>query len=350
MCTWHYGEITDSTYSSYEDVKFAHGHKIDILPLRMCDDPWPPEPPSGPDHPHDNMAMAFHKSRIYVDCRGKDAHYITAKIAETLCPTPGEGAGLLPSPRTAASSTPEAKGADTGAPSSTPAGPIGPALRKAKDPADSVADAAAAADPNEEAKECFLKALDLDENDAIAWNELGVSDGGTLRENGCYRKPLELKVHEMGASQCRSQPWHHHGCLGDEILASCCEQTSRLPLPDTESSRLSRHPRGLLEALCSSITLQLAFMPSGMEQCAPGINQVKCSRHPGRAVCQQERDVSNRPSSLKKAWIEPRKAPPCSPQRYDLLIGRVVQGIMNRWSGCCASALLALPFSSICVW
>ena len=116
VCTWHYGEITDSTYSSYEDVKFAHGHKIDILPLRMCDDPWPPEPPSGPDHPHDNegtaeglMAMAFHKSRIYVDCRGKDAHYITAKIAETLCPTPGEGAGLLPSPRTAGSRKPRVR-------------------------------------------------------------------------------------------------------------------------------------------------------------------------------------------------------------------------------------------------
>ena len=75
VCTWHYGEITDSKYSSYEEVKFAHGEDLHILPLRVCDDPWPPEPPCGPEHPHDKegtaeglMAMAFPKSKIYVDC------------------------------------------------------------------------------------------------------------------------------------------------------------------------------------------------------------------------------------------------------------------------------------------
>ena len=97
VCSSHYGEITGSTYSSYEEVKFAHGHKLDILPLRMCEDPWPPEPPSGPDHAYDKegaaeglLAMAIPPSKIFVDCRGKDAQWIAVKIAETLRPKPGE--------------------------------------------------------------------------------------------------------------------------------------------------------------------------------------------------------------------------------------------------------------------
>jgi len=191
VCSSHYGEITGSTYSSYEEVKFAHGHKLDILPLRMCDDPWPPEPPSGPDHPYDKegtaeglLAMAIPPSKIFVDCRGMDAQWIAVKIAETLRPKPGEGAtsgaspstakaaspkdaegaGFLPSPHTAASSGPEAKGADTGASSSTLAGPIASALRKdkasgSKDPAASAADAAATAEP---------KAGGLDDEEAKA--------------------------------------------------------------------------------------------------------------------------------------------------------------------------------------
>ena len=45
------------------------------------------------------------------------------------------------------------------------------------------------------------------------------------------------------------------------------------------------------------MALQLVLMPSGMEQCAPGITQLNCNRHPGRAACRQERDASDRPSS-----------------------------------------------------
>ncbi|CAE7804354.1 unnamed protein product, partial [Symbiodinium sp. KB8] len=209
VCSSHYGEITGSTYSSYEEVKFAHGHKLDILPLRMCEDPWPPEPPSGPDHAYDKegaaeglLAMAIPPSKIFVDCRGKDAQWIAVKIAETLRPKPGEGdgsgpspstvasvpeakgatsgaspstakaaspkdaegAGFLPSPHTAASSGPEAKGAHTVGSSSTLAGPIASALRKdkaggSKDPAASAADAAATAEP---------KAGGLDDEEAKA--------------------------------------------------------------------------------------------------------------------------------------------------------------------------------------
>ena len=91
VCTSHYGEITNSTYSSYKEVKFAQDHNVQILPLRMCGDPWPPEPPSGPEHQYDKdgtaeglLAMAIPPSKIYVDCRGKDAHWIAARIAETL--------------------------------------------------------------------------------------------------------------------------------------------------------------------------------------------------------------------------------------------------------------------------
>ena len=103
VCSWHYGEITNSKYSSYEEVKFAHGHGIDILPLRVCDDPWPPEPPSGPEHPYDKegkaeglLALAIPPSQIYVDCRGKDAHWIAARIAEKLYRKPAEAGHKMP--------------------------------------------------------------------------------------------------------------------------------------------------------------------------------------------------------------------------------------------------------------
>ncbi|CAE7581579.1 unnamed protein product [Symbiodinium sp. CCMP2592] len=91
VCTSHYGEITNSTYSSYNEVKFAQDHNVEILPLRMCEDPWPPEPPSGPHHPYDKdgtaeglLAMAIPPSKIFVDCRGRDAKWIAAQIALTL--------------------------------------------------------------------------------------------------------------------------------------------------------------------------------------------------------------------------------------------------------------------------
>ncbi|CAE7655910.1 Ogt [Symbiodinium sp. CCMP2592] len=288
VCTPHYAEKTDSRYSSYEELRVAHENGLDILPLRVCDDPWPPKPPSGPEHQYDKMGagagllkLAIGKATVYVDCRGKDANYIAAQIAETLLPggrrpsghgkaeasttvapegaashaspstakaaspKDAEAAGFLPSPPTAASTGPEAKGADPGASSSTPQGPIAAALRKgmaggSKDLAASVADAAATAEPKaqgpgEEAKAlvpsaspspadvkeaeafwnlgvkgggerngqsysqkaCFVKALELNENFALVWRNLGVVGGGTVKgrhydAKACYRKTLEV--------------------------------------------------------------------------------------------------------------------------------------------------------------
>ena len=93
VCTPHYAEKTDSKYSSYEELRVAHENGLDILPLRVCDDPWPPKPPSGPTHQYDKMGagagllkLAIGKATVYVDCRGKDEIYIAARIAETLLP------------------------------------------------------------------------------------------------------------------------------------------------------------------------------------------------------------------------------------------------------------------------
>ncbi|CAE7812554.1 unnamed protein product [Symbiodinium sp. CCMP2456] len=90
VCTWHYAEVTKSKYSSFEELKFAHGNGIEILPLRLCDS-WPPKPESGPNHACDKdglangfLNLAFPPSKIFVDCRGKDEHWIAAQIAEAL--------------------------------------------------------------------------------------------------------------------------------------------------------------------------------------------------------------------------------------------------------------------------
>ena len=97
VCTWHYAEITDSKYSSYEELRVAHENDLDILPLRVCDDPWPPKPPSGPTHQYDKMGegagllrLAIGKATVYVDCRGKDELYIAKQIAKTLRSDAGE--------------------------------------------------------------------------------------------------------------------------------------------------------------------------------------------------------------------------------------------------------------------
>lgn len=240
VCSWHYGEITNSKYSSYEEVKFAHGHDIDILPLRVCDDPWPPEPPSGPDHPYDKegkaeglLALAIPPSQIYVDCRGKDAHWIAARIAEKLYQKPTEAAHSGPSSSAAAPTGQEAKASAASSP--ILAGPIAPALRKAKE-SEAVADiatgepkvAAPSSSPSPAdiaeakawydlglqggGKECYVKALEMDENHACAWNHLGVVGGGTVRgkrygSKACYMKAVELDVNYVSA-------WYNLGEAG----------------------------------------------------------------------------------------------------------------------------------------
>ncbi|OLP75852.1 hypothetical protein AK812_SmicGene44289 [Symbiodinium microadriaticum] len=105
VCTWHYAEVTNSKYSSFEELKFAHGNDLHILPLRVCDDPWPPEPPSGPNHGYDKMGkaegllgMAIPPSKMYVDCRKLSEHQIALRIAQELRQGIAVGHGQKASP------------------------------------------------------------------------------------------------------------------------------------------------------------------------------------------------------------------------------------------------------------
>ena len=85
VCTWHYAEVTGSKYSSFEELKFAHGNDLDILPLRVCDDPWPPEPPNDEDGKSAGLlAVAIPRSRVFVDCRKLSEQEIAFRIAEEL--------------------------------------------------------------------------------------------------------------------------------------------------------------------------------------------------------------------------------------------------------------------------
>ena len=88
VCTSHYAEITDSAYSSFEELKLAHENRLDILPLRVCDDPLAPETPLRPRAPARQdgegaglLRLAIGKATVFVDCRGKDEIYIAARIA-----------------------------------------------------------------------------------------------------------------------------------------------------------------------------------------------------------------------------------------------------------------------------
>ncbi|CAE7655877.1 Ogt [Symbiodinium sp. CCMP2592] len=206
VCTWNYAEKTDSRYSSYEELRVAHENGLQILPLRMCDDPWPPEPPCGPDHQYDQMGagaglvdLAIGPATVYVDCRGKDENCIAARIAETLRPggprrPSGHGKGASPGASSAAGYSQQ----DTEAvvrPSASPS------------PAD-IAEAKAWYDLGKKGggkrngfsyskKACYVKALEVDEKYARAWNGLGYEGGGTVKgqaydAKACYRKTLEV--------------------------------------------------------------------------------------------------------------------------------------------------------------
>jgi len=215
VCTWHYAEKTDSRYSSYEELRVAHENGLQILPLRMCDDPWPPEPPCGPEHQYDQMGagpglldLAIGQATVYVDCRGKDENFIAARIAETLLPggprrPSGHGKGVSPGPSSAAGYSQQ----DTKAvvPSASPC------------PADT-AEAKAWFDlglkgggerngQSYSRKACYLKSLELDENNAKAWGNVGDQGGGTVKgqaydAKACYVKAVELDENNAKAWCC----------------------------------------------------------------------------------------------------------------------------------------------------
>eukprot|EP00438_Fugacium_kawagutii_P017979 Skav206731 [mRNA] locus=scaffold2729:43146:43607:+ [translate_table: standard] len=90
VCTANYAEKTDSSYSSFIELKFAHTYKLPIWPLRV-EETYPPEPAHGPDHPFDQdgealglVKMAFDPSKVYYDCRMKSIEEIAEMISNGL--------------------------------------------------------------------------------------------------------------------------------------------------------------------------------------------------------------------------------------------------------------------------
>mmetsp|Transcript_45844 Transcript_45844/g.107169 ORF Transcript_45844/g.107169 Transcript_45844/m.107169 type:complete len:378 (+) Transcript_45844:72-1205(+) len=194
VCTWHYAEVTGSKYSSFEELKFAHGNDLDILPLRVCDDPWPPEPPNDEDGKSAGLlAMAIPRSRVFVDCRKLSEQEIAFRIAEELRQgaTPfGHGkkdgaATFAPEPRASK---------DAGTPTS--------ATAAGREDAKAWFSLAQKGGGEREGrsyttKECLVKSLEIDSANAQAWFALAFSHGGasikgaTYSKSDCYAKSLE---------------------------------------------------------------------------------------------------------------------------------------------------------------
>ena len=97
VCTHHYGEMTNSPFSSHEELKWAYEYKsfMRVLPLKV-EDTYPPNPPCGPEHKLDKKKQAldyidavFKPSVVYLDCRDesgqlKSERDIAAAIAKEL--------------------------------------------------------------------------------------------------------------------------------------------------------------------------------------------------------------------------------------------------------------------------
>ncbi|CAE7303486.1 NLRC3 [Symbiodinium sp. CCMP2592] len=90
VCTWHYGEKTSSTFSSYHELRYAQDYGLDLLPLRM-EEVYPPKPPCGTEHEFDKdgdaldlIQMAMRPAIAYIDCRELSAMEIARAIAGSL--------------------------------------------------------------------------------------------------------------------------------------------------------------------------------------------------------------------------------------------------------------------------
>jgi len=89
VCTSDYGEMTDSPYSSYFELRFAKEYNLDVLPLQV-EDEWKPNPPCGEGHRDKKKSalafikMVFYPSRVRLDCRNKSTEEIACEIAAVL--------------------------------------------------------------------------------------------------------------------------------------------------------------------------------------------------------------------------------------------------------------------------
>ncbi|CAE7246414.1 unnamed protein product [Symbiodinium microadriaticum] len=85
VCTADYGEM-DGPYGTNAELTFALQHNVEILPLKV-EEIYPPQPPSGPDHPFDKHRLAeglirtaMPPSKAYIDCCGKTKEEIADAI------------------------------------------------------------------------------------------------------------------------------------------------------------------------------------------------------------------------------------------------------------------------------
>jgi len=220
VCTWHYAEVTGSKYSSFEELKFAHGNDLDILPLRVCDDPWPPEPPNDEDGKSAGLlAMAIPRSRVFVDCRKLSEQEIAFRIAEELRQgaTPvGHGkkdgaATFAPEPRASK---------DAGTPTS--------ATAAGREDAKAWFSLAQKGGGEREGrsyttKECLVKSLEIDSANAQAWFALGKDHGGasikgaTYSKSDCYAKSLEYD--DTGMHAWRNLGLHGGGTVKGRLYS-----------------------------------------------------------------------------------------------------------------------------------
>lgn len=92
VCTKHYGEMTDSAYSSHKELKFALDYEkfVRVLPLKV-EDTYPPQPPGGPGHKYDKEFLAqsyilsvFKPGLVRLDCQDKSEIDIAVDIATNL--------------------------------------------------------------------------------------------------------------------------------------------------------------------------------------------------------------------------------------------------------------------------
>jgi len=89
VCTSDYGEMTDSPYCTYYELKLAKEYNVDVLPLQV-EDNWKPCPPCGEGHrDHSKSALdyihaVFLPSIVRIDCRNKAVEEIASEIAATL--------------------------------------------------------------------------------------------------------------------------------------------------------------------------------------------------------------------------------------------------------------------------
>ena len=70
VCFDDFGEQTESSYSCFEEIKYAREKHIPIIPLRLSQN-WPPEPPDKAGK--EQNKIVFNPSLVFVDGIGKSA-------------------------------------------------------------------------------------------------------------------------------------------------------------------------------------------------------------------------------------------------------------------------------------